>query len=139
MPLDRNGRLKKRLAAAPSRLACSAGIHQLPLRPGQLLARDNALHTSYTTRLRCRTGSHALTGLEYQLEAGFSRYCRSSRLKEGQTPGSNVPLLLRGVWRRTRDSNPRYVAVYTLSRRAPSTTRPALRRARILAQPLHPL
>ena len=31
-------------------------------------------------------------------------------------------------WRRGRDSNPRYVAVYTLSRRAPSTTRPPLRR-----------
>ncbi len=27
-------------------------------------------------------------------------------------------------WRRERDSNPRYVAVYTLSRRAPSATRP---------------
>ncbi len=34
-------------------------------------------------------------------------------------------LLIR--WRRGRDSNPRYVAVYTLSRRAPSTTRPPLR------------
>ena len=31
------------------------------------------------------------------------------------------------VWRRERDSNPRYVAVYTLSRRAPSTTRTPLR------------
>ena len=29
-------------------------------------------------------------------------------------------------WRRKRDSNPRYVAVYTLSRRAPSTARPSL-------------
>jgi hypothetical protein len=29
-------------------------------------------------------------------------------------------------WRRERDSNPRYVAVYTLSRRAPSTTRTPL-------------
>ena len=33
----------------------------------------------------------------------------------------------RKAWRRGRDSNPRYVAVYTLSRRAPSTTRPPLR------------
>ena len=32
------------------------------------------------------------------------------------------------LWRRERDSNPRNVAVYTLSRRAPSTTRPSLRR-----------
>ena len=30
------------------------------------------------------------------------------------------------VYRRERDSNPRYVAVYTLSRRAPSATRPPL-------------
>ena len=30
-------------------------------------------------------------------------------------------------WRRERDSNPRNVAVYTLSRRAPSATRPPLR------------
>ena len=30
------------------------------------------------------------------------------------------------AWRRERDSNPRYVAVYTLSRRAPSTTRTPL-------------
>ena len=30
------------------------------------------------------------------------------------------------IWRRERDSNPRYVAVYTLSRRAPSATRPPL-------------
>ncbi len=30
-------------------------------------------------------------------------------------------------WRRGRDSNPRYVSVYTLSRRAPSTARPPLR------------
>ena len=30
------------------------------------------------------------------------------------------------IWRRERGSNPRYVAVYTLSRRAPSTTRPSL-------------
>ena len=32
-----------------------------------------------------------------------------------------------GIWRRRRDSNPRTVARYTLSRRAPSTTRPPLR------------
>src|SRR5688500_9600531 len=33
-----------------------------------------------------------------------------------------------GMWRSGRDSNPRYgFAVYSLSRRAPSTTRPPLR------------
>jgi hypothetical protein len=32
------------------------------------------------------------------------------------------------VWRRDRDSNPGYLAVYTLSKRAPSATRPSLRR-----------
>src|SRR5467141_4133503 len=31
------------------------------------------------------------------------------------------------VWRRGWDSNPRYVAVYTLSKRAPSAARPPLR------------
>ena len=30
-------------------------------------------------------------------------------------------------WRRDRDSNPGYLAVYTLSKRAPSATRPSLR------------
>src|SRR5690349_5311628 len=35
---------------------------------------------------------------------------------------------MRGRWRSGRDSNPRYgFAVYSLSRRAPSTTRPPLR------------
>ena len=32
-----------------------------------------------------------------------------------------------GGWRRDRDSNPGYLAVYTLSKRAPSATRPSLR------------
>ena len=31
------------------------------------------------------------------------------------------------LWRRDRDSNPGYLAVYTLSKRAPSATRPSLR------------
>src|SRR6185312_3085628 len=31
-------------------------------------------------------------------------------------------------WRRDRDSNPGYLAVYTLSKRAPSATRPSLQR-----------
>ncbi len=34
------------------------------------------------------------------------------------------------IWRRERDSNPRYVAVYTLSRRAPSATRTPLQNGR---------
>ena len=33
----------------------------------------------------------------------------------------------KGMWRRDRDSNPGYLAVYTLSKRAPSATRPSLR------------
>ena len=32
-----------------------------------------------------------------------------------------------GLWRREWDSNPRYLAVNTLSKRAPSATRPSLR------------
>ena len=38
-------------------------------------------------------------------------------------------------WRRVRDSNPRYVAVYLISSQAPSTTRPTLRESRIIADP----
>ena len=39
------------------------------------------------------------------------------------------------IWRRERDSNPRYVAVYTLSRRAPSATRtPLLYKPRIVRE-----
>jgi hypothetical protein len=34
--------------------------------------------------------------------------------------------MTRTRWRRVRDSNPRYLAVHTLSKRAPSTTRPSL-------------
>src|SRR5438874_12378877 len=34
--------------------------------------------------------------------------------------------LVKQVWRRGWDSNPRYVAVYTLSKRAPSAARPPL-------------
>src|SRR5712664_3440248 len=34
--------------------------------------------------------------------------------------------LVKHVWRRGWDSNPRYVAVYTLSKRAPSAARPPL-------------
>ena len=39
--------------------------------------------------------------------------------------GDSVPEQL--FWRRVRDSNPRYVAVYLISSQAPSTTRPTLR------------
>ena len=42
--------------------------------------------------------------------------------------GRTYPMNSGGKWRSRRDSNPRYgVTVYTLSRRAPSTTRPLLR------------
>lgn len=52
---------------------------------------------------------------------GGDRGC--SPLPLGPPPGHSG-------WRRERDSNPRGVAPYTLSRRAPSTTRPSLRGAR---------
>ncbi len=51
-----------------------------------------------------------------------------SRNVQGQTckRGHSGPFA--SIWRRGRDSNPRYgVTVYTLSRRAPSTARPPLR------------
>src|SRR5580698_10679925 len=35
-------------------------------------------------------------------------------------------LVVTQVWRRERDSNPRYLAVHTLSKRAPSATRSSL-------------
>ncbi len=38
-------------------------------------------------------------------------------------------------WRRDRDSNPGYVAVYTLSKRAPSATRPSLPRFQSIYAP----
>jgi hypothetical protein len=38
-----------------------------------------------------------------------------------------------GVWRREWDSNPRYLAVNTLSKRAPSATRPSLQRVNRIA------
>jgi hypothetical protein len=63
----------------------------------------------------------------------------------GRIPGSdlhqkpdkrNRPLINNGlcpfIWRRVRDSNPRYVAVYLISSQAPSTTRPTLREPRII-------
>src|ERR1700757_2381660 len=37
------------------------------------------------------------------------------------------PVTCERIWRRDRDSNPGYLAVYTLSKRAPSATRPSLR------------
>src|SRR5216683_7673138 len=39
------------------------------------------------------------------------------------------------LWRRGWDSNPRYVAVYTLSKRAPSAARPPLPESSICAWP----
>ena len=38
-----------------------------------------------------------------------------------------LELFKMGNWRRGRDSNPRYVAIYTLSKRAPSAARPPVR------------
>ncbi len=39
---------------------------------------------------------------------------------------------LKDNWRRGRDSNPRYLAVHTLSRRAPSATRTPLQQGAVL-------
>ncbi len=63
---------------------------------------------------------------------------------EGSNPASSVmkkgsqgPLF--HDWRRERDSNPRYgITVYTLSRRAPSTTRPPLRKLYARSRSVHP-
>jgi hypothetical protein len=52
--------------------------------------------------------------MAHALEAGLELYST-------QTTDS------KGLWRRDRDSNPGYLAVYTLSKRAPSATRPSLR------------
>ncbi len=48
-----------------------------------------------------------------------------------KSPNSKGPF---GIWRRERDSNPRYVTVYTLSRRAPSTTRTPLQKFSIVRE-----
>ena len=56
--------------------------------------------------------------------------CQEGKAQEGQNfalVGSVIKLLGGEVWRRDRDSNPGYLAVYTLSKRAPSATRPSLR------------
>src|SRR5215208_2944883 len=57
---------------------------------------------------------------------------RRARLtpRETKTSVDNGEFQKIGGWRSGRDSNPRYgFAVYSLSRRAPSTTRPPLRTA----------
>ena len=43
------------------------------------------------------------------------------------TGGLETPPRGSGLWRTDRDSNPGYLAVYTLSKRAPSATRPSVR------------
>ena len=60
-----------------------------------------------------------ILGDKFRLAAQISRY-------DPEHPEVGVPSLITN-WRRGRDSNPRYaINVYTLSRRAPSATRPPL-------------
>ena len=72
---------------------------------------------------------------------GPSRFCRMCRIgyhsgskirlsigKCSQMCSQHSKLLILKEWRRDRDSNPGYLAVYTLSKRAPSATRPSLQR-----------
>ena len=54
---------------------------------------------------------------------------RKSPVAQGRTG------LFHGVWRRERDSNPRNLAVHTLSRRVPSTARTSLRSIRYQKTP----
>lgn len=60
--------------------------------------------------------------LRYRTNAPDAQKCAISQRND------EVYQIVRTVWRSGRDSNPRYgFAVYSLSRRAPSTTRPPLR------------
>ena len=75
----------------------------------------------------------APVGREKSLRAIFSnKGSESNPLSPPSIKKAPVRGLIYG-WRRERDSNPRYaVSVYTLSRRAPSTTRTPLREFRLL-------
>ena len=70
---------------------------------------------------RLRLGCARALG-QYPAESrGFLRPCPSARGKSLQQQTG---------WRREWDSNPRYLSVHTLSKRAPSAARPSLRAAR---------
>ena len=55
---------------------------------------------------------------------------RHRRARERSVRGRTRGPARYGGWRRGRDSNPRYIAIHTLSKRAPSTTRSPLQGAR---------
>ena len=95
---------------------------------------------SRSSRCGCAVAEQALSGAGARQdsatgagECGFFRGGVSGR--HGQSAvllisRMGVRILGPFFWRRGRDSNPRYaINVYTLSRRAPSTTRPPLREA----------
>src|SRR5687768_3482447 len=71
-----------------------------------------------------------MMGLAASLQA-LSRYHGPVKRRGSAPLLSHFPLLYQTLttrWRSGRDSNPRYAfGVYSLSRRAPSTTRPPLR------------
>jgi hypothetical protein len=69
--------------------------------------------------------SHALYPTELR-----AQFLTSSKLDAGLRPAASLALNVQPtrMWRRERDSNPRWAFdPYTLSRGAPSTTRPSLR------------
>ncbi len=68
-----------------------------------------------------RLGSAKALGQDPAESRGFLRLCPSARGKSLQQQTG---------WRREWDSNPRYLSVHTLSKRAPSAARPSLRTAK---------
>lgn len=73
------------------------------------------------TDIRVYPGTAQINGGRLKLTAAVSKY-------DARAPDNWVPSIVTN-WRRGRDSNPRYrVRVYSLSRGAPSATRPPLRK-----------
>ena len=116
--------------------------------PGVLIPTFNALNKNASTReafsfrwrirrdrfeRRCLRRSHPCRALRPRASrpnSALGRVCRTRGVVHTAYPckiKKGPVWALFKFWRRRRDSNPRYVAVYTLSRRAPSTTRPPLR------------
>ena len=81
------------------------------MRPCISSLRDHAAHVQICSRQICRT----------------ARLLIPTQLRINKKAPANYAGAFLFIWRRERDSNPRYaINVYTLSRRAPSATQPSL-------------
>jgi hypothetical protein len=102
-----------------------AGVDRKYARAGLM----RAIHGAHPRCARAAAPSKSAILPICRTRAGSSTHPHPQTKKRGPQSG---PLFF--VWRRGRDSNPRYAfGVYTLSRRAPSTARPPLRRSKAQA------